>query len=97
MIAKIKALTQIVGKYAYLIGGALLAFAALIARNLMLKGQRNRARDNARAYKAQAEQAQKIDEVEAEIELEYSDLEREAKKDIKAGNMPSNIRNRNDY
>lgn len=90
LLAKAKA-------YAYLIGGALLAFAALIARNMMLKGQRNRARDNAKTYKAQAGQAQAVEKVDAELELEYSDLEREAKKAIKNGEMPSNIRDRNKF
>jgi len=90
LLAKIKG-------YAYLIGAALLAFAGLIARNMMLKGQRDRARENAKTYKAQAEQAVEIDGVEAEIELEYSDLEREAKRDIKNGQMPDSIRNRNSF
>jgi uncharacterized protein YjcR len=83
--------------YAYAIGAAIVGFGLLILRNMMLKGQRDKARDNAKTYKAQAEQAQAIQKVDAEIELEYSDLEREAKKAIKNGEMPSNIRNRNSY
>jgi uncharacterized protein YjcR len=90
LLAKFKA-------YAYAIGAAIVGFGLLILRNMMLKGQRDKARDNAKTYKAQAEQAQAIQKVDAEIELEYSDLEREAKKAIKNGEMPSNIRNRNSY
>ena len=81
----------------YAIGGAVLTFLALVARNMMLKGQLKRSKKNERVYKAQVKQAEAIEKVDAEIDMEYSDLEREAKRDIKRGQMPDNIRNRNSW
>ena len=46
---------------------------------------------------ARADQAEMIAEVEAEIDNEFSDLERESKRDIENDKMPGNIRDRNDF
>ena len=69
--------------------------AALVAYLKIVTEQRNRARAKAKAEAARADQAEDIAAADEEIEHKYSDLQRESDRDIKAGKMPDNIRNRN--
>ena len=64
------------------LAGAVLAFAALILRNRQLKYSRDKARYRAQVARAGLERKQETEEREAEIAQEWSDYEREAKRDL---------------
>ena len=81
----------------YAAGTFLLAVLAFFVRLKVVTKQRDKARERAKGEAARADQAEMIAEVEAEIDNEFSDLERESKRDIEDGKMPSNIRNRNKF
>lgn len=78
-------------------GALLLTIAAFFFRFQQVKDQRDRARESHKKEKARANQAEKINEVEDQLDQEYSDLKRESERDIKNGEMPTNIRDRNDF
>lgn len=75
--------------------GFVVAFlgAALKIKTAQYKKEKKRA---TRA-EAQINEVKEIAEVDEEITNEYSDAKREAISDVQDGNMPDNIRNRNDY
>ena len=79
----------------FALGATVLTVAAFFLRLKLVTAQRDKARKRADAEAARADQAEDIAEADAEIEAKYSDLERESKRDIEKGVMPSNIRNRN--
>ena len=79
----------------FALGATVLTVAAFFLRLKIVTAQRDKARKRADAEAARADQAEDIAKADAEIETKYSDLERESKRDIKSGRMPSNIRNRN--
>ena len=81
----------------YAAGAFLLTVLALFLRLKVVTEQRDNARKRAKGEAARADQAEMIAEVEAEIDNEFSDLEREAKRDIEDGKMPGNIRDRNKF
>ena len=74
-----------------------LAFLAAIFRFRQVKEQRDKARQRADNAEAQIDEANKVNEAESELDNEFSDLERESKHDQANGDMPSHIRDRNDY
>ena len=78
-------------------GAFLLGVIAFFLRFKVVKHQRDKYREHADIYRNQVRQKQRIDEIDAEIELDYSELERQADEDIKRGEMPSNIRDINDW
>lgn len=78
-------------------GAAILTVIGFIFRFRYVKGQRDRFRQEASDAKAALEYQQAVIESDAEIEAEYSDLKREADRDIADDKMPANIRNPNDF
>ena len=81
----------------YALGAFLLAALAFFVRLKVVTNQRDKARKRANGEAARADQAEMIAEVEAEIDNEFSDLERESKRDIENNKMPGNIRDRNRF
>lgn len=71
---------------------ALIGLLAAIARIGYLKAQRDRYRDHAETYKAQAHQAQLNEAADAEIEQEFSRRAEQAKEAIKNGKVPDHLR-----
>ena len=81
----------------YALGAFLLTVLAFFLRLKVVTRQRDRARERAKGEAARADQAEDIATADAEIENEFSDLERESKRDIESGRMPGNIRDRNKH
>ena len=78
-----------------LIGGGIIAFLLAALKVLSLQNKRNKRR---------AEQAEKtlkfkedVDTIDAEIDQEFSHRAEEAKQDVKAGKIPRNLRDPNDF
>ena len=81
----------------YAFGALLLTVLGFFVRLKVVTRQRDRARERAKGEAARADQAEDIAAADAEIENEFSDLERESKRDIQDGKMPGNIRDRNKH
>lgn len=79
------------------IGAALAAIAIAVARYFQVKAQRDSARAERDYLDAVVDERKAFDEIEAEVDAEYSDLKRESERANKNGEMPRNIRDRNDY
>lgn len=78
-------------------GAGLMAILAFVLRLKIVTAQRDKARVKAKTAEKAAKQAHDVIESDTEIEVEFSDLERESKRDIENGKMPDNIRNRNEF
>ena len=89
-----KWITEKIATFGAVLAGLVLA----LARYNQVKRQRNKARNKANDLEAQVEAIEDIAEADAEIAAEYSDLKREAIKDVKNGEkMPDNISDRDNY
>ena len=73
------------------------AFAIMIAVIKVLTMQRDAAKEDARRAKKHLEEGKKIVAVEKEIHQEMKEKKRQAVEAIRDGQMPDNIRNRNDF
>ncbi len=78
-------------------GAASLAVIGFFLRLKVVTAQRDKARIKAKTAEKAAKQLGEVIESDAEIEGEFSELEREAEDDIENGEMPDNIRNRNQF
>ena len=90
MLATIKA--KLIGA-----GAVLLGVLAVIFRMKSLKRRAEKAERRAAEQEVKANEYQGRDEIRTELDQQFSDLERERQRDVKQGDMPRNIRNRNDY
>lgn len=73
----------------------LLTVLAAIARHKYVLDRLDKAIEAKEAAEREVKERRAIDRSDAEIESKYSDLEREAERDLKAGKMPDVIRHRN--
>lgn len=78
-------------------GAILLTIVAAIARFRVVKGQRDRAIEARDAFEAQVREQRKNEESDNRIDIEYDEIERQADEDLANGQMPDNIRRRNNY
>ena len=74
-----------------------LTVAGFLLRMDIVTKQRDKARKKADRATARANEAENIVKIDAEIESEISELERESDRAIESGEMPGNIRNRNQF
>ena len=79
------------------IGAALAALGLAVGRYFMVKKQRDMARAERDYLAAGRDERIDFDELEAEIDSEYSDLKRNSDNENDRGEMPRHIVNRNDY
>jgi len=86
MIAKIK-------QYALAIGGAIIGVLYLLLRIVGM--QRNKARREAEAYKAQVKQREAEMKSDNEVDQEFSHRAEEARKDLDEGTVPRILRDPN--
>ena len=75
------------------LGAALLTVLGFFLRLKVVTNQRDKAKQKAAKYQAWSERQAKSLAVDAEIASKYSDLEREAKQDLKDDEIPSHLRN----
>lgn len=79
----------------YAIGAA--AVAVLLAFLKILTMQRDAAREDAKRAKKHMTEVKEIRKVEKQINVETREAKKKAVEEIKNGQMPSNISNRNDF
>ena len=73
------------------------ALALACARYLQVKAQRDNAREQRDYLEAERLERDEMDAIEAEVDAEYSDLERISDDESKGGDRPAHIRDRNRY
>ncbi len=86
MIAKIK-------QYAIAIGGAIIGVLYLLLKIVGM--QRDKAKRNAEAYKAQVKQREAEMKSDDEVDQEFSHRAQEARRDLDEGNVPDILRDPN--
>ena len=79
----------------YAIGAAILL--GLVAALKVVTMQRDAAKEDARRAKKHLTEANEIRKVEKEIKAETREIQKKAVEAIKRGEVPDNIRNRNDF
>lgn len=81
----------------YAVGALCLGIITVIIRMKFVTNQRDKFKADAEVYKLQVKQAQLNDAADSEIEQTFSRRAHEAEEAIEDGQVPSNIRNPNDW
>ena len=79
------------------LGGFILAVLTVVLRMNMLKDQRDKAREKAKIAQAQAVAAKKTLQEDEKIDQQVDEQRKKSNEAIDNGEMPDNIRNRNDF
>ena len=79
------------------IGLAVLAFAGLILRGRYLSAKADKAQHRADRAEATILYKEKVEKSDAQITAEISEVRKRIKEDVKAGKVPSNLSNPNDF
>jgi len=74
----------------------LLTVLGFFVRLKVVTNQRDKAQASAKKYKAWSDRQTETAEIDAEIEARYSDLEREARQDLKDEKIPDHLINPRD-
>lgn len=82
---------------AYIVGGIFLTVVGFLARLKWVTVQRDSAVKKGVELTAVVEQEKLSKTLTAEVRKEFAAKEREARKDVKEGKLPSNLENPNDF
>ena len=80
-------------KYAQLIGAAIIGVLYLLLK--IVSGQRDKAKRDAKAYKAQVKQREAEMKSDNEVDQEFSHRAEEARRDLDEGRIPDILRDPN--